>query len=108
MRRPSLLHSLPPPLLCRVGLGGPSALGDHASLSRDASAATVEPAARRDTRAKRYGRITAYDMDYYPYYRPGGITVPLLAVLLPPALFHSRRTELGGNRPRRHCGRVRA
>ena len=50
----------------------PLALGDHAALSRDASAPTVEPVARRYTRSKRsvakYPR--RYNWSYYPYWRP--------------------------------------
>ncbi len=50
----------------------PLALGDHATLSRDASAAAVEPVARRYTRSKRYaGKYPRrYNWSYYPYWRP--------------------------------------
>jgi hypothetical protein len=50
----------------------PLALGDHAALSRDANAASVEPVARRYTRSKRYaGKYPRrYNWSYYPYWRP--------------------------------------
>lgn len=46
----------------------PLSLGDHAALSRDASASLVEQAGRK-ARAKRYGK-RRYDWTYYPYWRP--------------------------------------
>ena len=53
-------------------LAAPLALGDQAALSRDASAAAVEPVARRYTRTKRYaGKYPRrYNWSYYPYWRP--------------------------------------
>ena len=50
----------------------PLALGDQATLSRDASAAPIEPVARRYTRAKRsVGKSPRrYNWSYYPYWRP--------------------------------------
>jgi hypothetical protein len=49
----------------------PLALGDHAALSRDASAAALEPVARRYTRSKRYAYSKRrYNWTYYPYWRP--------------------------------------
>ena len=50
----------------------PLALGDQAALSRDASAAALEPVARRYTRSKRYAGKSSrrYNWTYYPYWRP--------------------------------------
>jgi hypothetical protein len=50
----------------------PLALSDHAALSRDVSAAALEPVARRYTRSKRYaGKYPRrYNWTYYPYWRP--------------------------------------
>jgi hypothetical protein len=50
----------------------PLALGDQAALARDASAASVEPVARRYARSKRYaGKYPRrYNWSYYPYWRP--------------------------------------
>jgi hypothetical protein len=50
----------------------PLALGDQAALSRDASAAAVEPVARRYNRSKRYvgKHPRRYNWSYYPYWRP--------------------------------------
>ena len=49
-------------------LAAPLSPGDHAALSRDASASLVEEVGRK-ARAKRYGK-RRYDWSYYPYWRP--------------------------------------
>lgn len=50
----------------------PLALGDQAALSREATAAALEPVARRYARSKRYaGKYSRrYNWTYYPYWRP--------------------------------------
>ena len=53
--------------LAAVAQAAPPALGDHAALSRDLSAAGVEEVGRR-ARAKRYVRRN--DWTYRPYWRP--------------------------------------
>jgi hypothetical protein len=51
---------------------GPLAVGDQAALARDATAAQIEPVARRYARSKRYaGKYSRrYNWTYYPYWRP--------------------------------------
>jgi hypothetical protein len=53
----------------------PLALGDHASLSRDMSAAVVQISHRRTVYAHHYKRSAynaprRYNWQYYPYWRP--------------------------------------
>ena len=51
----------------------PAGLGDHAAISRDLGAVSVEPVTQRAyARHKRYAAKYArrYDWSYYPYWRP--------------------------------------